>query len=75
VAFGMKSSSLLVEGSGVWIVHASPNPKRGLVEGAPRQVAILAAEKAINRWWKQRHGLDAARTIRANGGSPRSLPE
>jgi hypothetical protein len=33
----------------VWIVHTSPNPKRGLVEGGPRQVAMLAAEKAINR--------------------------
>ena len=59
----------------VWIVHASPNPKRGLVEGGPRRVAILAAEKAINRWWQQRHGLDAARAIRANVGSRRSLPE
>jgi hypothetical protein len=58
----------------VWIVHTSPNPKRGLVEGGPRQVAILAAEKAINRWWQQRHGLDAARTIRANGGPRRPLP-
>ena len=59
----------------VWIVHTSPNPKRGLVEGGPRQLAIFAAEKAINRWWKQRHGLDTARAIRANGGSRRSLPE
>jgi hypothetical protein len=36
-AFDMKSSSLLVEGSGrVWIVHTSPNPKRGLVDGGQR---------------------------------------
>ena len=46
-----------------------------LVEGGLRQVAILAAEKAIDRWWKQRHGLDATRAITANGGSRRSLPE
>jgi hypothetical protein len=28
------------------------------------------AEKAINRWWKQHHGLDAARLINGNGRSP-----
>ena len=59
----------------VWIVHTSPNPKRELVEGGPRQVAILAAENAIDRWWKQRDGLDATRAIRANGGSRRSVPD
>jgi len=59
----------------VWIVHTSPNPKRGSAEGGTRQVAILAAEKAINRWWKQRYGLDAARDIGANGRSRRPLPE
>jgi hypothetical protein len=58
----------------VWIVHTSPNPKRGLVEGGPRQVAILAAEKAINRWWKLRHALDAARVMGGNGRS-RQLPK
>ena len=55
----------------VWIVHTSPNPRQGLV-GGPRQLATFEALKAINRWWKQRHGSDAARTIRANGGSRRN---
>src|SRR5262245_62536567 len=48
-----------------WIVHSSPKPKQGSVEG-PRRIAILAAEKVINRWWKQRHGRSAARVIENN---------
>jgi hypothetical protein len=51
-----------------WVVHTAPKPKQGAVEG-PRRVAVLAAQKMIDRWWKQRHGLNAARVIRANGGS------
>jgi hypothetical protein len=50
----------------VWIAHTSPNPKRGLAKGQ-RQEAVLAAVKAINGWWKQRHGVNAARTITDNG--------
>jgi hypothetical protein len=60
-------------GQWTWVAHISPKPKQGSVEGS-RRAAVLAAEKVINRWWKQRHGLDAARAMRANGGS-RSLPE
>src|SRR5262245_693135 len=56
-----------------WVVHTSPKSRQGSVEG-PRRVAILAAEKAINRWWKQRHGLDGARVLTGNGRWP-SLPE
>jgi hypothetical protein len=56
-----------------WVVHTSPKPKQGSVEG-PRRVAVLAAEKVIDRWWYQRHSLSAARVMRGNGGS-RSLPE
>jgi hypothetical protein len=53
-------------GQWTWIVHTSPKSRQGSVEG-PRRVAILAAEKAINRWWNQRHGLNAARVITGNG--------
>jgi hypothetical protein len=56
-----------------WVVHISPKPKQGSVEG-PRRVAVLAAEKTIDRWWYQRHRLNAARVMRGNGGL-RSLPE
>ena len=36
-----------------WIVHTSPKPLEGLIGGAKRD-AILAAEKAIDRWWAKR---------------------
>jgi hypothetical protein len=36
-----------------WIVHTSPKTIRGSIEG-PRRAAILAAEKAIDRWWQRR---------------------
>jgi hypothetical protein len=36
-----------------WIVHTSSKPLHGSVEGS-RQAAILAAEKAIDRWWAKR---------------------
>jgi hypothetical protein len=48
----------------VWEVHTSPKPKRGSTE-VSRRAAVLAAEKAIDRWWKQRHGLSAARVTGA----------
>jgi hypothetical protein len=37
----------------IWIVHTSPKPRHGSVEG-PKRDAILAAEKAIDRWWAKR---------------------
>jgi hypothetical protein len=36
-----------------WIVHTSPKLIQGSVEG-PRRAAILADEKAIDRWWLRR---------------------
>jgi hypothetical protein len=55
-----------------WVVHISPKPKQGSAEG-PRRVAILAAEKMIDRWWNRRHSVNATRVMRCNGS--RSLPE
>src|SRR5262249_39752077 len=51
-----------------WVAYTSPRPKQGSVQGS-REAAVLAAEKVINRWWKHRHGLDAARAIRASAGA------
>jgi hypothetical protein len=36
-----------------WIVHIPPRPLEGSIGGAKRD-AILAAEKAIDRWWVKR---------------------
>ena len=36
-----------------WVVHTPPRPLEGSIGGAKRD-AILAAEKAINRWWAKR---------------------
>ena len=36
-----------------WIAHTPPKPREGSIEGAKRD-AILAAEKAIDRWWAKR---------------------
>ena len=44
----------------IWIVHTSPRSRQGQIEGT-RQAAILVAERAINIWWKRRHGDVAAR--------------
>jgi hypothetical protein len=44
----------------VWIVHTSPTPRQGSVEGT-RQAAIVAAQRAIDAWWRRRHGRQAAR--------------
>ena len=44
----------------VWIVHSSPRPRQGSIEGT-RQAAVLAAERTINIWWQRRHGRDAVR--------------
>jgi hypothetical protein len=44
----------------VWIVHTSPIPREGSIEGT-RQAAILAAERSINIWRRSRHGENVAR--------------
>jgi hypothetical protein len=44
----------------VWIVHISPTPRQGSVEGT-RQDAIIAAQRAINDWWRRRYGRHATR--------------
>ena len=49
----------------VWIVHSSPRPRQGSIEGT-RQAAILAAERTINIWWQRRHGRDAVRVAEFN---------
>jgi hypothetical protein len=49
-----------------WIVHTPPKPLEGSIEGAKRD-AILAAEKAIDRWWAKR-----LRTMRLQAGA--SMP-
>ena len=36
-----------------WIVHTPPKSQGGSIGGAKRD-AILAAEKAIDRWWAKR---------------------
>jgi hypothetical protein len=48
----------------IWIVHTSPKPRHGSIEG-PKGDAILAAEKAIDRWWAKR-----LRTMRLQAGTP-----
>ena len=49
-----------------WIAHTPPKPLEGSIEGAKRD-AILAAEKAIDRWWAKR-----LRTMRLQAGA--SMP-
>ena len=44
----------------IWIVHTSPRPRQGSIEGT-RQAAILAAQRAINIWWQRRHGRNSVR--------------
>jgi hypothetical protein len=46
-----------------WIAHTPPKPREGSIEGAKRD-AILAAEKAIDRWWAKR-----LRTMRLQAGT------
>ena len=50
----------------IWVAHISPKPRQGSIEG-PRRLAVAAAEKVIERWWKQRYGPSAARVTRRVG--------
>ena len=47
----------------IWVAHISPKPRQGSIEG-PRRLAVAAAEKAIERWWKQRYGPNAGRVTK-----------
>ena len=47
----------------IWIAHTPPKPREGSIEGAKRD-AILAAEKAIDRWWAKR-----LRTMKLQAGA------
>ena len=49
-----------------WIAHTPSKPLEGSIGGAKRD-AILAAEKAIDRWWAKR-----LRTMRLQAGT--SMP-
>ena len=49
-----------------WIAHTPPKPLEGSIAGAKRD-AILAAEKAIDRWWAKR-----LRTMKLQAGT--SMP-
>jgi hypothetical protein len=46
-----------------WTAHTPPKPLEGSIGGAKRD-AILAAEKAIDRWWAKR-----LRTMRLQAGA------
>ena len=47
----------------IWIVHTPTRPLEDSIGGAKRD-AILAAEKAIDRWWAKR-----LRTMRLQAGT------
>jgi hypothetical protein len=49
-----------------WIVHTSPKSRQGSIEG-PRRDAVAAAEKVIDKWWKQRYGSSATRVTEESG--------
>ena len=46
-----------------WMTHTPPKPLEGSIGGAKRD-AVLAAEKAIDRWWAKR-----LRTMKLRAGA------
>ena len=46
-----------------WIAHISPKSLEGSIAG-PKRDAIIAAEKAIDRWWAKR-----LRTMKLQAGA------